>query len=631
MLVFTPEKIIGQEYHTVIVYKLLSTQESIQHCKTLHKKWFELSQQSHGNLAKYSTDMMQASAYAPWINAYFIACSRAQHTLVLMEKKTRENSFLIELFITKDEKIIEKKANVQPVLSEDWQSMVLKQRQFGNNVIADLIQTKFDLAIKPLPTMTNEADGFSTHVHLSKPKQQQLINDLSPNFLSCVKQNNLKKVKKLLYNSNVHVNYSDKDGFTALMHACSTNNIAMVELLLSCRHIDVNAILKNGQSALIMAIKKNYLTIIQALIKRDDLQINYENKDDDTPLLYAIELYKNELNELNALWSSAVGVSSAIGINENNRHVYDTKVITLFNILHALLKHKNIDLNYKSKKNRTALLVAIYYEQNDVVKLLLSHPNLDVNLRATIGLYCCTPLMLAVNKENSEIVTQLLNHKKIDINMLSIINITPLMCVSLNEKLEMVRLFFDENLHINSEELARCAFHAVKFITYMEIHCKKNQHVIEAFSKILSDMHVDRDATQSFQIRNLQWNHPVVKFLLLQKGVLKEIVQSIIQGTDGKDSLSPGLILAIIVYCRESVWKLLQKPDTLGLTVEEHRHVLETIYESRGKPNDQQHILYQILFKSLNKNSLFSTTQQVPSIADLEQLLQPTPSVISLI
>jgi len=75
---------------------------------------------------------------------------------------------------------------------------------------------------------------------------------------------------------------------------------------------------------------------------------------------------------------------------------------------------KGIDVNLQSKYGSTALIIASFYGKNDVVKLLLQHPNIDVNLQDS---YRNSPLIYASFRGDVEIVKNLLQHKDIDISL----------------------------------------------------------------------------------------------------------------------------------------------------------------------------------------------------------------------
>ena len=101
-----------------------------------------------------------------------------------------------------------------------------------------------------------------------------------------------------------------------------------------------------------------------------------------------------------------------------------------FEIVEILLKDKKIDVN-SIKDNKTALMIAIENENLELIRLLISNKDINVNASCEhIIKYDdyyfqdsypeeITPLYLAVDKENIEIIQLLLTNEKIDVNRIN--------------------------------------------------------------------------------------------------------------------------------------------------------------------------------------------------------------------
>ncbi|KTD40134.1 ankyrin repeat domain-containing protein [Legionella parisiensis] len=87
------------------------------------------------------------------------------------------------------------------------------------------------------------------------------------------------------------------------------------------------------------------------------------------------------------------------------------------NIVRELLKHPDIDLNYRQGLSKPTLLTQIVRSKTpDAIKtleLILDHPKIDVNLKDDTQL---SPLCTAVRYGNVNAVKALLKHKAIDVN-----------------------------------------------------------------------------------------------------------------------------------------------------------------------------------------------------------------------
>lgn len=128
-----------------------------------------------------------------------------------------------------------------------------------------------------------------------------------------------------------------------------------------------SAVDKSGQSVLHYAFKRNDMPFLKALLSVPDVSVHHTIGSISTPLMYAIRL----------------------------AHV---------DAVRALLSIRTIDVN-QSVKGRTAMSTAIYYGQHDCLRLLLSHPRINVN----VGYYASEymPILVAVCYGN-HVATQLL-------------------------------------------------------------------------------------------------------------------------------------------------------------------------------------------------------------------------------
>ena len=88
-------------------------------------------------------------------------------------------------------------------------------------------------------------------------------------------------------------------------------------------------------------------------------------------------------------------------------HMFLISSIEMFNIF-------SVHINKLGDNDRTALMKAIYDDNEDLIKLLINHPKIDVNLQNNDGY---TPLTFAIvyNKDLT-LIKQLLNYPKIDVN-----------------------------------------------------------------------------------------------------------------------------------------------------------------------------------------------------------------------
>jgi len=114
-----------------------------------------------------------------------------------------------------------------------------------------------------------------------------------------------------------------------------------------------------------------------------------------------------------------------------------------------LLQNPDIDPNYfpHGHENRTSLWVAAFFSHLQVIKVLLAHPKIDVNLPHANG---ATPLLVASENGHVEAVKMLLEKKGIQPNQCSVDGVTPLFKACQNGHVEAVKVLLKrDDLDIN--------------------------------------------------------------------------------------------------------------------------------------------------------------------------------------
>jgi len=99
------------------------------------------------------------------------------------------------------------------------------------------------------------------------------------------------------------------------------------------------------------------------------------------------------------------------------------------------------DIN-RQKNRDTSLILASYFGITEMVKLLLEHKDIAVNIQDSHG---WTALICATYKRHAEIVKLLLEHKDIDINIQNYNGETALIIATKGEYTEIVKLLENYN------------------------------------------------------------------------------------------------------------------------------------------------------------------------------------------
>ena len=261
------------------------------------------------------------------------------------------------------------------------------------------------------------------------------ISNPNKDLIEASKSGNTSLVQILLQCNETDINTADSDetflGYTPLIWASATGHADVVELLLNNHLLDVNKLsqTRDDGNALMVAASKGDTQILGFLLGHNKININLgDAAEGRTALHYAtssgystiiqqlLMVPEIDINKANSVGETALMIGSFKGNRE---------------IVYILLSHGDVDVNIAdTTSGKTALYRASEKGHSDIVNLLLSKPTIDINKEeAGLGQ---TPLMIAVRKGYEDIVHQFLKMKKIDVNKPTINRETPLM-IATNE------------------------------------------------------------------------------------------------------------------------------------------------------------------------------------------------------
>jgi ankyrin repeat protein len=161
-------------------------------------------------------------------------------------------------------------------------------------------------------------------------------------------------------NSGMNVNAMLNTGGTPLFTAYVFNKIEIFKLILAHPKVDVNCVDVDNFSLLFKLCHEVRFDLVELLIKKPNLKINYGGNDPDE-------------------WTPLMVTCSTYGYSKIN--IENVKL---------LLSHPDIDVNIQDTDGRTALLIACKGGYLEIVKLLIdkSKINFDItNYKDDISIY----------------------------------------------------------------------------------------------------------------------------------------------------------------------------------------------------------------------------------------------------
>ncbi|MFZ4077284.1 MAG: ankyrin repeat domain-containing protein, partial [Legionellaceae bacterium] len=424
-LIFTPEHIGGQEFHTVIVYKFLSSRSSIQILKQLFPLLNSPREEaSPTNRAKHGK---LDARYINWINACFTACSRAQYALIMIE----ENNRYTLPFLSDFDRLSLKTAPEKLILpSINWDKMAEKQDLYGNTHIAQAIRKEQTHQPKPTQTLTQAAPNYDT----------QAFTDL----LKSVESGNLKRIRKLLKKENIDINQVF-DNKTLLHLAVQTNNADVLGLLLSYPTIDPNQVVSGGRTALMIAVGLGYLEMVKGLLQHKDINPGKRTTEGSGALALMPALVTGHREICNLLLPYH-GVNCYLETQYYQTPLMIAATFGHLELINDLLRRPELLPNLINANGENALRIAITNDNHSAVEALLS----DERVKSSI-ISAQDALVIAARIGNIQTIRLLLAATDIDVNntlsVLRFINmpkmflLTPLLVAMATHKTDAVLEF----------------------------------------------------------------------------------------------------------------------------------------------------------------------------------------------
>ena len=228
-------------------------------------------------------------------------------------------------------------------------------------------------------------------------------NGITP--LLTASRNGHTEVVKLLLNKGADVNKADKNGRTPLWNASGEGHTKVVKVLLGARGIDVNKVDNYGQTPLIIASYEGHMDIVKLLLAKG-ADINQVDEDGESALHAASDAGHDDIVKF--LMAKGADVNKAD--NEGRTHLWIATRNGHVSTVRELLKSKNVQVDKADKKGWTPLMIASQFGSPLCARALLK-AGANINKTKPDGV---TALHVASFNDQEDVVKELLAAKDID-------------------------------------------------------------------------------------------------------------------------------------------------------------------------------------------------------------------------
>lgn len=215
----------------------------------------------------------------------------------------------------------------------------------------------------------------------------------APILEAAINSNHTSTLDLLLASSRVNPEVPDVNGRTPLCAAAAVGNERAVELLLQSGLVDPEAREIDGRTPFALAVQKSQLGTAKLLLETHHVDVNARDMSDQTPLGIALTNAKY-MDESDEFVRMLLGVH---GVDLNAKHVGNPPLMltvkkNLPAIVELLVDSGGVDPNATGDLEKTPLHLAVCHDRNDVVEILLRHPDVDCTKASRHG---HTPLAAA--------------------------------------------------------------------------------------------------------------------------------------------------------------------------------------------------------------------------------------------
>jgi ankyrin repeat protein len=468
-LIFTPEQIQGQEFHTIVVYKCLPPETNKKLWKEIYSRFDSIDADDVTNNRTKNRQVNQT--HLTWINTYFTASSRAIHSLIIIEETPQKANSGYAIFLNRLKKYAHNEITPERFhLNQNWREMAEHQRSLHHDSVAIEIEEKLgdDKAILNTTTLS-VTDKSSYHqkkpsssvipnVSKKQPKDiekqpkdmQKLSETLITLFSAPTSQENDEKIRNIIgheeFDCNLNASYRNKAvsfGYVLMHKAIQKEHFNWFLLLLE----------KSNKTPMNQHQKQKEISRLflqEKLIARPDVcaqvlitnqfDINYYDREEHHPTILDFAVSNNALETVALLLRQDNIDINKLSLPDENVPLLTAIYLGHEAIVDRLLEEKKTEVNIAGKQSITPLIAAVQHGAINIVKLLLRRSDININKK----LAGVTPLLIAIRLQHTDIARDLINCDAVDLNAQAPDKATALLMASQYGMVDIVQLLLDK-------------------------------------------------------------------------------------------------------------------------------------------------------------------------------------------
>ena len=228
---------------------------------------------------------------------------------------------------------------------------------------------------------------------------------------------NTEVLRLIIGHVNIDLNKATRNRKCALMVAAINGNTGVVKILLAQPGIEVNLATFDGKTALIYATLEHQVEIVMLLLRCPRIDTEILDEGYKTALQYARDkTYTNIVDAFQSRGPLILENGHTCCSDKIDRGLVTAVELDDITFVKTFMKCPQIDINTVNEEGYTSLYLAAKENKNDIVKVLLASPNIDINKHVVKNKE--SPLMVSAEEGIPDVVRLMLAHAQIDVNKL---------------------------------------------------------------------------------------------------------------------------------------------------------------------------------------------------------------------